>query len=150
VLAYFSYLWLVFDTTNSTVAICFSSNLLVPVDGSNSFTLGSTSYTGSNLKWVYSSVGIDDVIGFSLLSYVPVFKAWIVRGISWIVNVTRNITWGMIIFRRCLYVSVDWKVSKYCGYVDIKSVCWIHDQSVDNVWVFGFAFAKLKLYFLIE
>jgi hypothetical protein len=127
--------------------ICFSSNLLVLVDGSNSFTAGSTSYTGSNLKWLLCSVGINDVIGFSLLSYVPVLKVWIVREISWIFNDTWN---SIQIFRQCLYVSVDWKISEYCGYVDIKSDSWIYDQSVDCFWVFGFAFAKLVFYFLIE
>jgi hypothetical protein len=91
------------------------------------------------------SAVINDVIGFSLLSYVPFVKAWIVREISWIVNVTWNISWGIQIFRGCLYVSVDWKISEYCGYVDIKSDSWIYDRSVDNFWL---CFCKTRILFL--
>jgi hypothetical protein len=62
------------------------------VDGSSCIAPASLSYTGNNITLSYFSIGIDDVIGFSILSFVPVIKAWIRREITWIVNVTPNIT----------------------------------------------------------
>jgi hypothetical protein len=49
-------------------------------------------------------------------------------------------------------VSVDGKVAEYCGYVDIELDNWINDRCVDCtwIWIFGFFFSELVLYFLIE
>jgi hypothetical protein len=81
-----------------TVLIYFSSDLLVSVNSNDSVAPASSSYTSNNLTLSYFGIGINDFIGFSILSFVPVVKAWIIRELSWIVNVTPNIT-GIQIFR---------------------------------------------------
>jgi hypothetical protein len=64
----------------------------VSVNSYDSVAPPSSSYTGNNLTLSYFGIGINDVIGFSILSFVTVVKAWIIREISWIVNLTANIS----------------------------------------------------------